>query len=163
MASTPNFETLSRPFIHPGDMPDLHALHGYGTCMEPLIADGALLVIDKREEPRPGDVVSLIFTQEAARQWRLPGLVKKLAFALPPRELPREMGAVVVDQINPPRRYVIPLSDLLAVFKCVGTATSNADGTARYHPQTGKIDATGSVSREHGKVTTRAPRRKSDL
>lgn len=60
MATALDFEALGRPFMHPDDMPDLHALRGYGTCMEPLVSDGTLLVIDKREEPRPGDVVSVI-------------------------------------------------------------------------------------------------------
>lgn len=138
MATAPDFEALGRPFIHPDDMPDLHALHGYGTCMEPEIEDGAVLVCDKRETPMPGDIVSLIFTQEAAARWGLPGMVKRLALALPPMDIPEGSevtGAIVVDQINPPRRLVIPATDVLAVHKCVGTAESNGDGTARYRPQ----------------------------
>ena len=138
MASAPNYEALDRPFIHPDDMPDLHALHGYGTCMEPLIADGTLLVVDKRETPCPGDVVSVIFTREAAARWRLPGMVKKLALALPPMDVGaggEVVGLVVLDQINPPRRYAIPTTDVLAVHKCVGTATSQGDGLAAYNPR----------------------------
>lgn len=133
MASAPNHEALDRPFIHPDDMPDLHALRGHGTCMEPEIADGTLLVIDKREIPEPGDVVSIIFTREAAKRWKLPGLVKKLAFSLPPPELDGSgmVGLIVADQLNPPRRYAIPTSDVLAVYKCVGIGEATGTGTAR--------------------------------
>lgn len=42
---------------------------------------------------------------------------------------------IVVDQINPPRRYVIPLYDVLGVFKCIGTATSQGNGIAQYNPK----------------------------
>ena len=128
------------PFIHPDDMPDEYALIAVGHCMEPLIANGTLLVFDKRQEPRRGDIVGLIFTREAAERWQLPGLLKKLAMALPPSDLPRGCeGLVVVDQINPPRRYCIPMSDVLAVHKAVGTAESDGPGRARFCPA--KVEA----------------------
>lgn len=139
MATAPDFEALGRPFIHPDDMPDIHALHGYGDCMEPLICDGAILAFDRRETPQPGDIVSVIFTEEAAERWKLPGLVKRLAMALPPVKLGGKaagdvISLVVVDQLNPPRRYCIPTTDILAVHKYVGTAECNGNGTARFRP-----------------------------
>jgi hypothetical protein len=119
-------------------MPDQYALTGVGQCMAPMIADGTLLVFDKRQEPQRGDIVGLVFTREAAQRWGVPGLLKRLAFALPPSDLPRDFqGLVVVDQINPPRRYAIPTSDILAVHKAIGTAESDGDGRARFHPSRG--------------------------
>lgn len=47
----------------------------------------------------------------------------------------KAVGLVVVDQINPPRRYCIPTTDVLAVHKFVGVAESTGPGMARYRPQ----------------------------
>ncbi len=122
------------PFIHPDTMPDQYALIGVGDCMAPLIADGTLVVFDKRPEPRPGDIVGLVLTREAAKRWGVPGLLKRLALALPPSDLRGVQGLVVVDQINPPRRYCIPTADILAVHKAIGTAESDGAGQARFLP-----------------------------
>lgn len=127
MTTTHNFEALDRPFIHPDDMPDVFALRGYGTCMEPLVADGSLLVCDKRKAPQVGDTVSLIFTEEAAHRNQLPGMIKRLVSPVPPLGLD---ARVIVEQLNPPRRYAIPTADLLAVHKVVGFAQSSSEGKA---------------------------------
>jgi len=128
------------PFIHPDTMPDQYALIGVGDCMAPLIADGTLVVFDKRSEPRPGDIVGLVLSREAAQRWGVPGLLKRLALALPPSDLPRGNGGlVVVDQLNPPQRYCIPTEDVLAVHKAIGTAESDGAGSARFRPS--KVEA----------------------
>lgn len=128
------------PFIHPDDMPDQYALTGVGRCMEPLIGDGTLLVFDKHQEPQRGDIVGLVFTQEAARRWGAPGLLKRLTFALPPSDLPPGChGLVVVEQINPPRQYTIPAGDILAVHKAIGTAERDGEGRAQFRPS--KVEA----------------------
>lgn len=124
------------PFIHPDDMPDQYALTGVGQCMSPLIADGTLLVLDKRQAPQPGDIVGLVFTRQAAQRWGVPGLLKRLALALPPSNC---TGLVVVDQINPSRRYAIPTTDVLAVHKAIGTAERHEDGRVLFRPS--KVEA----------------------
>ncbi len=118
------------PFIHPNEMPDTYAITGVGHCMAPLIADGTILVLSKTAHPEPGDIVGVIFTREAAGSWGLPGLVKRLAFHLPPAS----GGLVVVEQINPARRYLIPSTDVLAVHKAIGTAESDGPGRAKFRP-----------------------------
>lgn len=131
------FQTNPLPFIHPDDMPDQYALTGVGQCMMPLIADGTLLVFDKHQAPERGDIVGLVFTQEAAQQWGVPGLVKRLAMALPPpaSDLPLNCHAlVVVEQINPHRQYCIPTSDILAVHKAIGTAEPGPKGQVLFRP-----------------------------
>jgi hypothetical protein len=117
-------------------MPAQYALTGEGKCMEPLILDGTVLVMDKGQPPKRGDVVSLFFTRDAAARWGAPGLVKRLAMNLPATSLPSgAFGLVVVEQINPPRQYVIPSGDILAVHKCVGSAVSTGTGQAAFDPR----------------------------
>ena len=125
------------PFIHPDTMPDQYALKAVGYCMAPMIPDGTLMVFDKRHEPTPGDIVGVVFTPDAAAQWGLPGLVKRLVLALPPAGL--RTGLVVVEQISPPRQYVIPMTDVLAVHKAIGTAEADGEGRARFRPS--KVEA----------------------
>ena len=135
MATAFKSEAHELPFIHPDEMPDQYALRGVGDCMAPLFQDGTLFVCDKRREPVPGDIVSLVFTKEAARRAGVPGLVKKLAMALPPWNLAGDaLGLVIVDQLNPPRRYSLPTSDVLAVHKVIGIAESDDEGRAKFRP-----------------------------
>ena len=124
------------PFIHPDDMPDVYALTGVGTCMEPLFKDGVLLAFDKRQKPVPGDIVGLIFTREAALRRNLPGSIKRLVMALPPAGFD---GLVIGEQINPHRVYSFPTTDLLAVHKCVGRVERLPDGQTVYRPADGGI------------------------
>ena len=124
------------PFIHPDDMPDVYALTGVGTCMEPMFKDGVLLAFDKRQVPVPGDIVGLIFTREAALRRNLPGSIKRLVMGLPPAGFD---GLVVAEQINPHRVYYFPTTDVLAVHKCVGRVTKLADGSTVYRPADGGI------------------------
>lgn len=124
MATAPKLPEM--PFVHPDDMPDLYCLTGVGTCMEPLILDGALVACDKRETPRRGDIVVLTFTREAARRHGFPGMVKRLTKNL----LPGGFDYLVeVEQLNPPRRLGYWSSELLAVHKMIGIAEHHADGS----------------------------------
>ena len=109
----------SLPFIHPDDMPDFYALTGVGTCMEPELNDGSAIAFTKKGTPQPGDLVGVVFTKAAARRWNQPGIVKRLVSSIPHAGF---AGIVVVEQHNPPRRYLIPTDDILAVQKCLGMA-----------------------------------------
>ena len=117
------------PFIHPDDMPDVYALTGVGTCMEPLLPHGACLVFDKRESPEPGDIVGLIFTPAAAARRGMPGWLKRLTAPPPPEGFD---GLIIVEQINPPRTYSVPTTDVLAIHKFIGTATTTGEGQAMF-------------------------------
>jgi hypothetical protein len=119
------------PFIDPADMPDLYAVRGVGVCMEPLFADGTLLVGDKREEPAVGDAVILHFRREHAARYGVPGWIKRLAMAVPPEGFD---GLIIVEQLNPPRQFAIPSNHVAAVHKCVGTAEHDSPGLARFNP-----------------------------
>lgn len=117
------------PYIDPADMPDLYALTGQGRCMEPLYMDGATLVGDKREKPEPGDVVIVHFHRDAARRYGFPGWIKRLVHVWP---LQGEEALITLEQLNPPRRYLVPEGDVAAMHKCVGTATCTGDGFAAF-------------------------------
>jgi len=110
------------PFIHPDDMPDLYALTGVGTCMQPLVSDGACIAFDKRPPVESGDIVGIVFTREAGRRRGLPGLVKRLV-------APDVFGQIVVEQVNPRQRMAIPATDVLAIHKMIGIAETRPDGS----------------------------------
>lgn len=118
-----------QPFIHPDDMPERYALTGTGTCMEPIVQDGALIVADKTIEPEPDDVVIVHFTQDYARLFGAPGCVKRLRMPLPP---PGFDGLMVVEQVNPLRSYSFRSSDVLAVHKVIGFAEPNGPDGATF-------------------------------
>lgn len=119
----------SLPYVDPADMPDLYALTGKGTCMEPLFYDGDTLVGDKRDAPKPGDTVLVFFHRDVALRYGMPGWVKRLVHVWP---VAGEDDLITLEQINPPKRYVVPASHIVAMHKCVGKATSQGDGTALY-------------------------------
>lgn len=117
------------PYIDPADMPDLYAITGKGRCMEPLFNDGSLLVGSKREKAKPGDTVIVFFRREIAPRYGMPGWVKRLVHVWPAAG---EDDLITLEQLNPPRRYIVPASHVAAMHKCVGTAISQNNGTALY-------------------------------
>lgn len=125
MATSP-IQNGRLPFIHPDDMPERYCLTGFGTCMEPLIPDGALIAFDKRIMPRRGDIVGLTFTREMALRQGMPGMIKRLVTDW----LPDSKAMVTFEQINPPRTYRFSPLDLLAVHKFIGLPDQREDGTA---------------------------------
>lgn len=114
------------PYIDPADMPDLYAIKGVGGCMEPLYSDGVLLVGDKRQAPEHGDVVILHFRRDVAPRYGVPGWIKRLVEMAPAGDL------ITVEQLSPPRRYIVPVDHLAGMHKCVGTATSKGKGIAAF-------------------------------
>jgi phage repressor protein C with HTH and peptisase S24 domain len=117
------------PYIDPADMPDLYAVTGYGRCMEPLYYDGSLLVGDKRENAESGDIVIVYFHRDIAQRYGVPGWIKRLAHVWP---LNGEETLFTLEQLNPPRRYIVPAGHIAAMHKCVGTALGTGEGTALY-------------------------------
>jgi hypothetical protein len=100
--------------------------------MEPLFADGSLLVGDKREAPAIGDAVILHFKREHAARYGVPGMIKRLTMALPPVGFD---GLIIVEQLNPPRQYAFPTAHVAAVHKIIGTAEHDSPGIARFNPK----------------------------
>lgn len=121
----------SLPYSEPADMPDLYALKAHGRCMEPRYSSGVLLVGDKRQEPKAGDVVIIHFRRDVAPQYGVPGWIKQLVQVAPDGDI------ITVEQINPPCRYVVPASHVAAMHKCIGTATSQGNGVASFRAEEG--------------------------
>lgn len=130
------------PFIDPDTLPDEYAVVCAGNCLEPVIADGTCLAFSRLVRPEVGDFIVLWFRPEATPPGEHLKMVKRLAMALPPEfELPLDRGRwsfatplVVVEMLNPARRWAIPATELLAVHTVVGIAEQQPDGGARYRP-----------------------------
>lgn len=123
------------PYIDPRDFPDIYAITGQGTCMEPLFADGDLLVGDKRQDPEPGDTVIIMFRRDVAPRYGFPGWIKRLVELW---SIDGEETLITLEQLNPPRRYVISADDIVSLHKCVGTAVSTGEGTAAFRVPKGE-------------------------
>lgn len=116
------------PFIDPADMPDIYAVPGVGTCMEPRVPNGQLLAFDKRIAPEPGDIVVLFFHQHHAARYGAPGWVKRLVIGPPPAGF---RGVIAVEQLNPPRQYLVPTAHVAAIHRCIGFAAADPSGRAQ--------------------------------
>lgn len=129
------------PEPDPDDCPDVYASVARGRCLEPVYRDGTCLVFSKSEKPMPGDFVGIWLRQQAVPPGTPARRVKRLVLALPDIALPCRLHPaseivplVVVEQLNPPKTFAFEIPDVVAVHKVIGTATSNADGTARFVP-----------------------------
>jgi hypothetical protein len=142
MATAFNHEAPETPRVLSADqLPHRYAMIGKGTCMEPLFMDGACLVFDKQAAPEGGDTVIVWFRPERTPEGEPQCMFKRLMGGLPPIAFPFDLSPtsnceplVMVEMINPPRRFRIPASHVLAVHKCIGEADTNGDGTARLRP-----------------------------
>jgi hypothetical protein len=112
--------SLMPAWIDPADLPDRYAVTCRGTCMVPLLPDGATLVFDRHVEPSIGDTVAVLLRREFRDATARDGLVKRLL------ELPGDNRVEwVFDQLNPPLRYRIPAAHVAAIHVCIGVAESN--------------------------------------
>ena len=114
--------------LDPALLPDEYAMPADGTCLEPVIMDGACLLFDTREPFKAGDLVVLYRRPELVKPGQHQAIVKRLVTNLPPgmtlpyREHPESEVhvIVIVEQLNPPRRFAVRCQDLLAIHKCLG-------------------------------------------
>lgn len=114
--------------INPAELPRQYALLLDGDCMEPRIPDRGVGIMDREAPFAPGDVVCIWLDPERVAPGGHRAWMKKLSAHIPPfvtfpwREHPdSEMHAMVIcDQINPPRRYCLPCTDIVAVHKVIG-------------------------------------------
>jgi hypothetical protein len=120
-------------------LPELYSVKIDGDCLEPLIPDGAAVMIKKPEAFGVGDVVCIWFRPEAIAAGYPQSWLKRITMNLPPwvkfpyRENPKsEVSALImVEQVNPPIGYRIKCKDILAIHKATG-----------YSPKGGTIGGT---------------------
>ena len=116
------------------DWPAVYALRCFGDCCEPEIADG----LERHHRPA-GTVQGWRFRRRLEpapeRSHRGPGEA--------PRRRPRTVGrlpyrhdprsnietVLIVEALNPPRRFDIDVSTVYAVHRCIGTAPARPDVT----------------------------------
>jgi len=114
--------------LHPDEFPDVYSMQCDGTCMQPVIMDGCHLMFDKREVPRPGDFVAVIRALDFLPPGEHQIIVKRLVIATagPAYWRPGWINSndlapvVVVESLNPRKRYSFHPSHLLGMHKCMG-------------------------------------------
>lgn len=127
-----------RPAYDPDELPDLYAARGAGTCMEPDLHDGVCLAFQRSGVCKPGDFVAIWLRPERVRPGGQHHWLKRLVMAPPswmrfpytPAPGSSIEPVIVVEQLNPPKRYVIACADILAMHRCIGEAESLGDGRA---------------------------------
>lgn len=113
----PNFDEWDGPY----------GLRCFGDCCEPVIPDGATVIIDHRDTFGAGDFVALWV---AKRDGNIEAIVKRLLLNLAPwARFPHRVQGIenvtpllVVETLNPPRQLQIDLSRVYAVHRVIGWA-----------------------------------------
>ena len=112
-------------------LPDRYAMPVVGDCLEPEISSGAVLIFDKTEAYKVGDLVILFRRRDLTPVGQFQGMVKRLVMAPPPwvkafpfSDHPQSdvLAMMVVEMLNPRRLLSVRCADLLGVHKCLGVA-----------------------------------------
>ncbi len=132
-------KTNSRPTPHDfiddiSFLPDRYAMPVVGDCLAPEIDDGALLMFDKNEPYRVGDLVVLFRSRDATPEGKFQAMVKRLIMApphwvsFPWRDHPESdvLALIGVEQLNPARRFTMRCCDIIGIHKCLGVAPADS-------------------------------------
>jgi hypothetical protein len=104
--------------------------------MEPLIQDGTCMAFTRCGTPEPGEFVAIWFRPEHTPSDGLPQQLKRLAmplmegltFPYAPVSPAECVPLVVVEMVNPPRRWAIPATHIRALHRCLGPVKFSAEG-----------------------------------
>ncbi len=110
------------------ELPQRYGLQLSGSCLEPVLPDGAVALIDSREPYAVGDLVAIWRRPELVCEGEFQAVMKRLVMApprwvrFPWRDHPEsEVRPIfVVEMLNPPRRFSYRCGDVLAIHKCLG-------------------------------------------
>ena len=102
-----------------------------GNCLDPEFKDGDLVVFDRDAKIEAGCFANFFYRAEVVPPGQLSVALKRVVFAPPPfvklpfRDHPDStvIPLVIVEQFNPARQWSIRMSDLLAVHRCLGSAS----------------------------------------
>ncbi len=114
--------------VDPGDLPRLYAMRTVGTCLEPVVKEGELLLFDKDYPCRGGDYAVIFLRPEKVPEGHCQGLVKRLRFGIPrslrlpykPAPESNLAPIIVGETLNPPTALLFEAEDVLAVHRCIG-------------------------------------------
>lgn len=114
--------------LDPNAAPDKYIVMLDGACMQPVMKDGAAVMVDKNAPCEGGDLVVIYYKPEHVRPGDAHASLKRLVLAVPPyvkwpwKEHPQsEVHAMIVfEMLNPPQQFQAKAADLLAVHKVIG-------------------------------------------
>lgn len=92
------------------------------------------MVFDREAPVRNGDFANFFYRREVVKPGQLSIALKKLVIAPPPfvtfpwKDHPESevVPVIIVEQLNPARRWSVRCADLLAVHRCLGHADDPA-------------------------------------
>jgi hypothetical protein len=106
---------------------DTYAMKVVGSCLDPIVPDGSVIVLSKTDKAGIGDVVCLYMRSSDGSPDGSPQ-VKRLVMAVPhfvTFPFDDHPGSEVtpiftVEQLNPPRRYCVRCRDVQAMHRAIG-------------------------------------------
>lgn len=113
-------------------LPDRYAMPVFGDCLEPEIHSGAVLLFDKTQPYKVGDLVVVFRRHEATPEGQFQAMVKRLIMApphwvtaFPFNDHPQSdvLAIVGLEMLNPRRRFTMRCADILGIHKCLGVAS----------------------------------------
>jgi hypothetical protein len=158
----------------PGTLPRRYGARVRGRCLEPSIADGAVLAFDKTAKIEPGQIVVIWRRPEHVPPGEHQALVKRLMSAPPTVKFPLDEppqicgGSGEIAQVlfagylNPPGRVAIPYDDILAVHACIGALAESARPDLRVASASAPAALIAPLARPCGTIPDGALRRPHD-
>lgn len=129
-----------RPLVDVDTFSNLYALTLDGDCLEPLIPDGASVIIQKSASYSVGDIVCVWWRSEFVQPGMYQGWLKRVTMAVPPwvKKFPyndhpkSDVKAIgVFEQLNPPQTYAVPCERIHAIHKAVAYGPAATGGKVR--------------------------------
>ncbi len=113
--------------FRPDLLPNIYALRLEGDCMHPTIQDGQLAVLSPLAPIEPGDFVGVFFKDRLHDFRNCNVIIKRLVmapwqgyqFGIPIKG--EVTPLMIIEQLNPIKRYRVDCCDVLAVHKVLGT------------------------------------------
>ncbi len=97
---------------------DSYAIKLSGTCLDPVICDGDLLIVTPGRKPRPGNFV--IFWPHGNETAPCKRMVMGFVDGFDPGSIPGSVSIAIVEQLNPPKRFKMPADRYRAAHVVVG-------------------------------------------
>ena len=117
-----------QPANDPASAPKRYIVMLAGACMQPVMKDGAAVMVDRDARPKAGDLVVIYFKPEHVRPGQSNSSLKRLVTNIPDyvkwpwTEHPKSdvHAMVVFEMLNPPEQFQCKAQDLLAIHKVIG-------------------------------------------
>jgi hypothetical protein len=128
-----------RPLVDVDTFPDVYGMLLEGDCLEPLLPNGAQVVIQKSAVYAVGDIVCVWWKPEFVKPGMYQCWIKRLTMAIPPlvkfpyNDHPKsEVKALAMfEQLNPQRGYGVTCEHIHAIHKAVAYAPPSNAKTVR--------------------------------